>query len=220
MHARMILGIALLLLLPLPGSGAQSFDLTYQSFDDRNGNGLINCLEQVTFRVELFGTEAPVGGDRGRITVPFGNPDFWTYLPGSFELLSSDGCTFSIVSGNGTTDPSLVLDYTCDPRAGNPLDDSYVLSFEVTGRFFSNTSGGLLVAARNLRTLPTGEAQEDFAIPSDPGEPCPPPPDLRLTKTLSSGNGSPGATLVYSLTVNNLGNSQPHDVVLEENVPA
>ncbi len=220
MRLRTFLGIGLLLLLAWPSFGAQSFDLTYQSFDDRNGNGFINCLEQVIFRVTLVGTAAPVGGDRGRITVPFGNPDFWTYIPGSFQPVLIEGCTVSILSGTGITDPAVILDYICDPRAGNPLDDSYVLSFEVTGRFFSNTSGGLGVAARNERTSPTAEIQDDFAISGDPGQPCPVPPDLRLTKSLTSGNGSPGATLVYTLTVNNFGGSAADDVTLEENVPA
>jgi uncharacterized repeat protein (TIGR01451 family) len=220
MSTRTILGIGLLLLLPGPGFGAQSFDLAYESFEDRNGNGLINCLEQVTFQVTLLGTAAPLGGDHGRITVPFGNPDFWTYIPGSFQPVLTDGCAFSLLSGNGINDGSVILDYVCDPRAGNPFDDSYVLSFEVTGRFFSNTSGGLLVAARNERTSPTAEIQDDFALSDDPGEPCPPPPDLRLTKTVTSGSGSPGATLVYSLTVNNFGSSAAEDVTLEEDVPA
>src|SRR5215203_2622470 len=221
MRARTILGILLFLLLSLPGFSSQSFDLAYESFEDRNGNGFINCLEQVTFRVTLIGTSAPIGGDRGRITVPFGNPDFWTYIPGSFRLdpTFSEACAFSIVSGNGITDGSLILDYTCDPRAGNPLDDNYALTFRVTGRFFSNTSTGLGVAARNQRNSPTTEIQDDFALSNDPGQPCPPPPDLRLTKTVTSGNGSPGATLVYALAVNNLGSSAADDVVLQENVP-
>ncbi len=222
MRAHTFLALSILLLLPGRGFAAQSFDLAYESFDDRNGNGLINCLEQVTFRVDLLGTGASAGGDQGRITVPFGNPDFWTYLPGSFRLdpILTEACAVSIVSGGGITDPALVLDYVCDPRAGNPLDDNYALTFRVTGRFFSNFSSGLGVASRNERSSPTSEVQDDFALSNDLAEPCPPPPDLRLSKSLASGDGRPGATLVYALTVNNFGGSAAANVTLQENVPA
>ncbi|MFP5288013.1 MAG: hypothetical protein ACLGI9_19910, partial [Thermoanaerobaculia bacterium] len=44
-------------------------------------------------------------------------------------------------------------------------------------------------------------------------------PDLAVTKSIASGNGDPGATLVYSLLVANLGNRDAAGVELTETVP-
>ncbi len=45
-------------------------------------------------------------------------------------------------------------------------------------------------------------------------------PRLSLTKSLASGSGSPGATLVYNLAVKNTGNAGAGNVTLSERVPA
>jgi uncharacterized repeat protein (TIGR01451 family) len=227
MRSRMIVVVGcvlwLFLLNAAPGAGSQAFSLRYDSWEDRQGNGVIDCSELVTFRVSLVGTGATAGGDRGRITVPF-STDGWNYLPGSFSLdpALSESCSFTIVSGNSLVDPSLILDYLCDPRAGNPGDGDYALTFLVSGRFFNTNSGALTIAARNQRSSPTVEVQDVLASPTDPTQPCPPPPtpDVKTTKSLASGSGNPGATLVYNLVASNIGNGDATSVKLTETVPA
>jgi uncharacterized repeat protein (TIGR01451 family) len=228
MRSRMILvvGCTLLLFLlnPSPGAGSQAFSLRYDSWEDRQGNGVIDCSELVTFRVSLVGTGAVAGGDRGTITVPFSIPDGWNFLPGSFSFdpSASDACSFTLLQGDSFLDPSVILDYVCDPRAGSPGDDDYALTFRVSGRFFNTNSGALTIAARNERTSPTAEVQDVLGSPTDPTQPCPPPPvpDVRLTKTLASGNGDPGSTLVYDLVAENIGTGNATGVQLTETVPA
>jgi uncharacterized repeat protein (TIGR01451 family) len=210
----------LLSLLPLPAFATQSFVIAFDTFQDVDGDGRIDCGEPVTYRIGLSGTAIAEGGDRGVITVPFSVPIHWSYEPGSFAFdpIFSNGCTYSIDSGNAPADPRLVLHYACDPRSGNPEDDTYTFSFRIDGIYVSSTIGSIVVDAQNVRTFPDSQTQIDQEASTPPLEPCPPPPDLRLTKRLTAGNGDPGTTLVYTLSLSNLGGAAA-GVTLEEHVP-
>jgi len=213
--------LGLFLLLPLPGSGVQNFEIAFDGFEDLNANGMIDCSETVTYRVALFQLDAPFGPETGVITVPFSSSERWRYIGGSIEpdFVFLDRCTFGILDGNDSNDFGAVLSYSCDPHAGNPLDDNYFFQFRVSGEYLGETTGPIVVDAQNDRTSPTIGSLRSVDASAGPLNPCLPPPDLRLAKGVLSGDGAPGSLLTYELAVTNLGDSVATDVVLEETVP-
>ncbi|HEY0556480.1 MAG TPA: DUF11 domain-containing protein, partial [Thermoanaerobaculia bacterium] len=223
MRPRSILGSCLLLclLLPLPGFAAQSFGIFFDGWTDFNGNGMIDCSEPVTYRIELFQDAAPPGPETGIITVPFSSSIRWRFNAGSVvpDPIFNDSCAITLVQGNFPNDTSAVLGYSCDPHAGNPLDDNYSLEFRVTGLYLGGSVGPIIVDAENDRTSPTTASLHGVDSVAVPLNPCPAPADLRLTKTLQSGDGTPGSTLVYGLLVTNSGNGVATNVDIQETVP-
>ncbi len=218
-----ILGLALgfCLLIPIRSFADQDFQIDFDGWTDVNGNGRIDCSEPVTYRIALFQASAPAGPETGTITVPFNLPVRWRYTPGTIapDVIFSDGCTFSVLQGNDPSDVTAVLSYTCDPRVGNPLDDNYFFQFRVSGVYLGGSSGPITVDAENDRTSPTTASQHWVDSSAGPLNPCAPPPDLRLTKAVQSGDGTPGSTLVYGLSVTNFGNGGATNVQIQETVP-
>lgn len=223
MLSRMMLrfGFALCLLLPMPGFGAQSFEIEYDGFEDLNGNGAVDCTELVTYRIALFQDAAPQEPETGVITVPFNTAVGFAYIPGSIEpdFIFSDGCTYGILDGNDPGDRRAVVSYFCDPHAGNPLDENYFFQFRVSGYYQGGAIGPIVVDAQNERTSPTVGSLHSVDVADVATNPCLPPPDLSLTKTVVSGDGSAGSILLYDLAVTNTGGVSATDVVLEESIP-
>jgi uncharacterized repeat protein (TIGR01451 family) len=213
--------LCLCLLLPLPVWGEQSFAITFDGWTDFNGNGLIDCSEPVTFRIGLSQFDAPVGPETGTITVPFNTSTRWRFTPGSFrqDFILLDSCTLSLLQGNDPNDTAAVVRYSCDASGGNPLDHNYAFQFFVTGIYLGGSVGPIIVDAENDRDFPTAGSLHDVTASAGPLNPCLPPPDLRLTKTVLSGDGTPGSLLAYGLSVGNFGNGDATKVVLAETVP-
>ena len=208
--------------MPLPGFGGQHLEIDFDGFEDLNGNGMIDCSETVYFRIALDQDTAGPVPETGFITVPMDPPAVrWLYNEASIapDLSVIDDCTWTIVDGNDLNDPAAVLSYSCDPRASDPLDGTYLFQFRVSGLYLGGTIGPIVVSALNERITPTAESFWWAEANAGPLNPCPPPPDLRMTKTLQSGDGTAGSILVYGLTVSNIGSGGATGVVLEETVP-
>ena len=223
MLSRMMLrfGFALCLLVPMPGFGAQSFEIQFDGFEDLNGNGTVDCTEVVTYRIALFQDAAPQEPETGVITVPFNTSVGFAYIPGSIEpdFIFSDACTYGILDGNDPGDRRAVVSYFCDPHAGNPLDENYFFQFRVSGYYQGGAIGPIVVDAQNDRTSPTVGSLHSVDVADVATNPCLPPPDLSLTKMVVSGDGSAGSILLYDLAVTNTGGVSATDVVLEESIP-
>src|SRR5258708_3259086 len=183
---KLFLGLALF--LPLPGFAAQSFGIFFDGWTDLNGNGKIDCSEPVTYRIALFNAAAALGPETGTISVPFDFPVRWSYTPGTIapDFVFSDSCTYSILQGDNPNDTKAVLSYTCDPHSSNPSDSNYFFQFRVTGLYLGGSLGPMIVDAENDRNSPTTESQRAVDSSAGPLNPCLPPPDLRLAKTVLS----------------------------------
>ncbi len=218
MRSRMVLRVlfVLCLLIPLPGFAAQRFRIEFDGFDDATGNGEIDCGEVVTYLVSLSQDTAPPEPETGFISAPFMSDFRFAYIAGSVEIGLVDDCTFEVLDDLF----GAVVSYACDPHAGDPLDQDYLFQFRLRGHYRGGTLGAIIVDARNDQTSPTVGSQNWVDSSAGPLHPCPAPPNLALTKSVASGDGSAGATLVYGLSVVNLGNASATVVVLEETVPA
>ena len=221
MHSRAtrLLGMVLFLLFPVRAFGAQVLQVGFDGFLDFNGNGLIDCSELVTYRITLSQDQAPIVPEQGTVTVPSVIISRFRLKPASIVYGTLDGCTLATLDGNDPNDITAIVEYSCDPHAADPLDSTYSLEFRISGEYLGFSPGPISMTAENDRTSPTTFSQTSTTQSAGPLNPCPPPPDLRLTKTLISGEGTPGATLVYGISVANIGNGDGSNVVLEENVP-
>ncbi len=217
MRSRMVLRffVALCLLVSLPSFAAQRFRIEFDGFDDATGNGEIDCGEVVIYLVSLSQDTAPLEPETGFISTPFMTAFRFAYITGETAAGLVDDCTFEILDGPF----GAVASYSCDPHAGDPLDQDYLFQFRIRGHYRGGTLGPIIVDAQNDRTSPTVGSQNWVESAAGPLHPCPAPPNLVLTKTVQSGDGSAGATLVYGLSVVNLGNTSATSVVLEETVP-
>jgi len=183
---------------------------------------VIDCAELVHL-VAVLSEDNSTGPDSGTITIPINTPVRWSYKAPNVvvdPVFTNPVCSTTILSGLNPADGQAVVAYTCDPSAtGNPANHSYAITLHLAGRYLSTTAGPILVDGGAHQDSPTVKdltaTASDFPAP----QPCPPPPDLRTTKTLTSGDGSPGATLLYTISTLNNSNTDAAGVTLTETVP-
>jgi large repetitive protein len=159
-------------------------------------------------------------------------------VPGSpvtFTLTATDTSSLGVggvqlidtVPANTTFDPALSTSgWACSP---NPGPGSVCRIF--MGNILGNTSASAIFAVTVASPLAAGvssisntacvsEGPSTIDDCSSVSVPTAGTPMLALAKSLASGTGSPGATLVYNLAVRNTGNQGATSVTLTETVPA
>jgi large repetitive protein len=159
-------------------------------------------------------------------------------VPGSpltFTLTATDTSSLGVggvqlidtVPANTTFDPALSTSgWACSP---NPGPGSVCRLF--LGNILGNSSASAIFAVTVASPLAAGvssisntacvsEGPSTIDDCSSVSVPTAGTPMLALAKSLASGTGAPGATLVYNLTVGNTGNQGATSVSLSETVPA
>ncbi|HVT14693.1 MAG TPA: hypothetical protein VHQ90_00745 [Thermoanaerobaculia bacterium] len=185
-------------------------------FTDLNGNGVLDCGEPVllaaTFATNASGTPALTG----TLAVPSSGTAGLRYLGGSV-VIDPDltvGCTGKVTAGSGSGDSSALVTFSCPP---NPIgSNSWTLVVRYRALFSGTTTS--YTAAAHAETS-DGKVYDDRAS-GTAATPCSGgTTNLRVGKA-AAGPGTPGSTLVYTITVTDLSGLGAGGVVLVDTVPA
>ncbi|HLX09175.1 MAG TPA: IPTL-CTERM sorting domain-containing protein [Thermoanaerobaculia bacterium] len=213
-----------------PPAGAQvivgrGFGQSFVSFQDVNGNGVLDCGEPVTLRATYLdpSSDTATGSISGQLAAPAAGTVGLAFIPGSVEIdaATSTGCVPRIVSGNQPGDTGATVSFSCGPprqgSAGSGQQSNVVAvlyraafsgsSASFTAVMHGTTSDGLDVAPQLVESSMVGAA-------------CPAggaPPSVTVTKT-AAGTGIPGSTLLFTIVAADqsglgLGGLQLTDVV-------
>ena len=187
----------------------RGFGESFVSFQDVNGNGVLDCLEPVTIRAAYVdpGSDTTTGSVTGQMVAPFSGANGLTFIPGSVEideLFSVGDCTPAIVTGNDPGDAEATVNFACGPpRPGRgPLEPGGNVVAFLYRAYFTGTQPSF--AAVMHGTTSDGLNLAPQLIVSDHvGATCPtggPAPSVTVAKT-AAGTGVPGSTLLYTIAV-------------------
>ncbi len=207
------LGLVAVLLLARTAalSASQVFTLTTESFDDANGNGLIDCGETVNIQVALYDNEPPVGVPfSGRLTIPSDFPNHFSYASFEEDFQFTNRCQVTNVSSLGR----IAVDYSCTGEVAP--NNGYTLALHLHGAY-TGPSGTIQFQGTNDTTSPSVSTMTANYLETRT-KACA-QADLQLTKSDGGISSAPGKTVPYTLTVVNRGNSQAAGTVLSETVP-
>jgi uncharacterized repeat protein (TIGR01451 family) len=187
-----------------PVTTGRGFGSFYVSFQDVNGNGVIDCDEPVTIAVGYVDSasapNAATGPISGTIVAPFAGTVGLSYINGSAAVdygLSVD-CFATVTSGNSSGDLTATWSFSCPnpptstPPRGNAITVTYRALYVGTSHSFSpvfhgTTSDGL-------------DQTRSFTKFDQIGADCQgAPPSVTVTKT-ASGSGQPGSTILYQIS--------------------
>ncbi|HEY6322080.1 MAG TPA: hypothetical protein VJA16_11030, partial [Thermoanaerobaculia bacterium] len=198
----------------------RGFGQQYVGFQDVNGNGVLDCGEPVTIRVFYIDPPSDTTGSiTGEMVAPFAGASGLSFIPGSVEIdpvFSAGDCGATIVTGNAPSDAEATVDFSCGPPAngsrlqGNVVAFLYRASFQSSQPSFTAVMRGTTSDGLDLRP--------QLAESGNIGATCTSAaPSVTVTKTVA-GTGSPGSTLLYTISVTDqsglgLGGLQLTDVV-------
>jgi uncharacterized repeat protein (TIGR01451 family) len=186
----------------------RGFGESFVSFQDVNGNGVLDCLEPVTIRAAYVdpASDGATGSITGQMVAPFAGAGGLSFIPGSVEIdrsFSVGDCTATIVTGNDPSDVEATVSFACGPprpatgqgaMGGNVVAFLYRAAFRSSQPSFTavmhgTTSDGLdaapqLVDSGNIGATCMGSGGT---------------PSVNVTKT-AAGTGAPGSTLLYTIS--------------------
>ncbi|MBW8879027.1 MAG: DUF11 domain-containing protein [Acidobacteria bacterium] len=185
-----------------------TFTLSTRDFDDANGNGLIDCGEQVIFQVGIYDNEATVGTvAKGRVIVPTSSIRY-SFTDAVQDFLLTGNCGIAITNMAGSTQ----IDYDCSPPNANSR--GYAAAILLRG-FYTGPAGAITIAGQDTLEQPattlnvsTTEGRVNSCLIAD----------LSLTNSDGGISARPGQTIPYTLTYTN-GNTAVA-AALSETVPA
>jgi uncharacterized repeat protein (TIGR01451 family) len=202
---------------PVNGRG---FGQEYVSFQDVNGNGVLDCGEPVTIRVFYIDFPSDTTGSiTGEMVAPFAGASGLSFIPGSLEIdtvFSAGSCGETFVTGNGESDAEATVDFSCGPPVGggspvgNAVSFLYRASFQGSQPSFTAVMRGTTSDGLDLRPQLTHSGNIGATCSGAA-------PSVTVTKTVA-GTGAPGSTLLYTISVTDqsglgLGGLQLTDVV-------
>lgn len=212
--------VFLTLLLPGAAIAEPLFRVELDRFFDDNGNGEIDCGEDVRFRVSVAET-APSTTLSGSLQIPAtpstpSTTQGWAFRPGSVTIdnVFTVRCSPTIVHGNSPGHDHAQVTYSC--TTSSSPNDGYVVAFYVTGTyvgFFASTA--IVVPALHRQDF-LEQRVEGLAEGSAPCF----APDVALTKTDGGITAGPGSLVSYTLNLRNIGTLSASSVTLRETVPA
>jgi uncharacterized repeat protein (TIGR01451 family) len=197
-----------------------SVQSSYAGFTDLNGNGTLDCGEPIdllaTFATNNSGTPALAGS----LFAPVNGTAGITFLHGSVVIDPdlTNGCSGSIVAGNGPDDSDFRVDFSCP---ADPIDNNswtlvvrYRATYNGTASppsFSAGATANLTNGATysNVVTVPAGTACGGGGVPTQ----------IALAKT-AAGPATPASLLVYTLTATDQSGAGDGGVQLVEVVPA
>src|SRR5947209_3744492 len=185
-----------------------TFTLSTRDFTDTNGNGLIDCGEEVIFQVGIYDTEATVDTvAQGRVIVPTSSIRF-SFRDAVQDFQLTANCTLSFADLPGATQ----IDYQCAPP--NAPSQGYAVAILLRG-FYTGPAGAITIAGQDeLEQPPTSlfishtEGRVNSCLTAD----------LALKTSDGGISVRPGQTVPYSLSYTNTGNT-PVQAALQETVP-
>ncbi|HEX4965516.1 MAG TPA: hypothetical protein VF173_32195 [Thermoanaerobaculia bacterium] len=188
---------------------AHTFTLSTRDFTDTNGNGLIDCGEEVIFQVGLYDNDATVATvAQGRIIVPTSSVRF-SFRDAVLDPVLNANCAITITNLPG----SAQIDYDCTPPNSN--SHGYAAAILLHG-FYTGPAGGITITGQDhlqepATTLDVSTTESRVSSCSSA--------DLALMKSDGGIAARPGQTVPYSLTYTNSGNLSVQ-AAIAETVPA
>ena len=158
------LALALCGMAAAPPAGAQviagrGFGQSLVSFQDVNGNGVLDCGEPVTLRATYLdpSSDTATGSISGQMVAPAAGTAGLSFIPGSVEIdaVTSTGCVPRIVSGNQPGDAAATVSFSCGPpHAGSPGSGQQSNVVAVLYRAaFSGSSASFTVVMRGASAI-------------------------------------------------------------------
>jgi hypothetical protein len=191
----------------------RGFGESYVSFQDVNGNGVLDCLEPVTLRVAYFdpASDTATGSITGRMVAPFAGAGGLSFIPGSVEidrLFSVGDCVATIVTGNDPSDVEATVDFACGPSrpaSGQGAPGGNVVAFLYRAAFSSSQPS--FTAVTHGTTSDGLDAAPQLQVSGNIGAVCTTSggaPNVAVAKT-AAGTGVPGSTLLYAIAATDQG---------------
>jgi large repetitive protein len=188
---------------------SHTFTLSTRDFVDANGNGLIDCGEEVVFQVGLFDNDATFGTvAQGRVIVPTSSIRF-AFRDAVLDPLLQANCAMTITN----LPSSAQIDYNCAPPNSN--SGGYASAILIHG-FYTGPAGSITLGGQDILQQPpttlnvtTTEGRVNSCLTAD----------LALTKSDGGISVRPGQTVPYTLTYTNSGNTSVQ-AAIQETVPA
>ncbi|HEV3075300.1 MAG TPA: IPTL-CTERM sorting domain-containing protein [Thermoanaerobaculia bacterium] len=227
-----ISGLALALLVGLAApAGAQviagrGFGESVVSFQDVNGNGVLDCLEPVTIRAAYVDpvADTATGSVTGQMMAPFAGANGLAFIPGSVELdrvFSVGDCVATIAGGNDPSDVAATVSFSCGPprsngpgaQGGNVVAFLYRAAFRGTVPSFTAVMRGTTSDGLDLRPQLTQSAGIGTVCPAGGGT-----PSVTVLKTVA-GTGLPGSTLLYTISATDRSGLGLGGVQLTDEIP-
>jgi hypothetical protein len=206
----------------------RGFGESYVSFQDVNGNGVLDCLEPVTLRVAYFdpASDTATGSITGRMVAPFAGAGGLSFLPGSVEidrLFSVGDCVATIVTGNDPSDVEASVDFACGPprpASGQGAPGGNVVAFLYRAAFSSSQPS--FTAVMHGTTSDGLDAAPQLQVSGNIGAVCTTSggaPNVAVAKT-AAGTGVPGSTLLYAIAATDQSGLGLGGLQLTDEIPA
>src|ERR1700674_3643989 len=186
----------------------RGFGESFVSFQDVNGNGVLDCLEPVTIRAAYVdpASDTATGSITGQMVAPFAGTSGLQLIPGSVELdrvFSVGDCVATIAGGNDPSDVEATIDFSCGPprpgngpgaQGGNVVAFLYLAAFRNTQPSFTAAMHGTTSDGLDLRPLLMQSSGIGAVCAGGGGT-----PSVSVLKT-AAGTGVPGTTLLYTVS--------------------
>jgi len=205
----------------------RGFGESYASFQDVNGNGVLDCLEPVTLRAAYVdpAADTKTGSVTGRMVAPFAGAGGLAFIPGSVEidrLFSVGDCVATVVGGNDPSDVEATVDFACGPpRPAAPgAPGGNVVAFLYRAAFRGSQPS--FTAVMHGATSDGLDAAPQLTVGGGIGAACPVgggTPSVAVAKT-AAGTGVPGSTLLYTIAVTDQSGLGLGGLQLTDEIPA
>jgi uncharacterized repeat protein (TIGR01451 family) len=198
------------------------------SFQDVNGNGVIDCLEPVTLRAAYVDppSDSTTGAITGQMVAPFAGASGLSFIPGSVEIdrvFTAGDCAATIVTGNDPSDVEATIDFSCGPPRpgqGQQQPGGNVIAFLYRAYFRSAQPS--FTAVMHGTTSDGLDATPQLTDSGNIGATCSMSggtPSVTVVKT-AAGTGAPGSTLLYTISATDQSGLGLGGVQLTDEVPA
>jgi uncharacterized repeat protein (TIGR01451 family) len=234
---RLVRGLAGVVLALLGGAAApagaqvivgRGFGEALVSFQDVNGNGVIDCLEPVTIRAAYVDppSDSTTGAITGQMVAPFAGASGLSFIPGSVEIdrvFTAGDCAAAIVTGNDPSDVEATVNFSCGPPRpgqGQQQPGGNVIAFLY--RAYFRSSQPAFTAVMHGTTSDGLDAAPQLTDSGNIGATCPAgggTPSVTVVKT-AAGTGAPGSTLLYTIAATDQTGLGLGGVQLTDEVPA
>jgi uncharacterized repeat protein (TIGR01451 family) len=203
----------------------RGFGESFVSFQDVNGNGVLDCLEPVTIRAAYVdpASDTATGSITGQMVAPFAGSSGLAFIPGSVEIdrvFSVGDCVATIAGGNDPSDVNATVNFSCGPphnngpgaQGGNVVAFLYRAVFQNTVPSFTAVMRGTTSDGLDLRPQLTDSSGIGAVCPGGGG------PSVTVLKT-AAGTGVPGSTLLYTISATDLSGLGLGGLQLTDEVP-
>jgi uncharacterized repeat protein (TIGR01451 family) len=206
----------------------RGFGESYVSFQDVNGNGVLDCLEPVTIRAAYVDPPADTttGSITGQMVAPFAGASGLAFIPGSVAIdrvFTAGDCAATIVTGNDPSDVEATVNFSCGPPRpgqGQMQPGGNVIAF-LYRAYFRSAQPSFTAVMRGT-TSDGLDARPQLVESGGIGATCSTSggtPSVAVVKT-AAGTGAPGSTLLFTIAATDQSGLGLGGVQLTDEVPA